>query len=325
MEVTVEPRAMQSTTFRLNTEDGVALFVHRWEPDVQPPKAVVQIAHGMSEHSARYARVAAELTAAGYAVYAHDHRGHGKTAAAPGDYGYFADNDGWARVVGDLQLVRERIAQDHPNTPLFILGHSMGSLIVRSYLMKHAAGLAGAVISGTSAGAPWLSAFGVWLSSRLRRVHGPRGHSRLIQMLTVGGYNHRFRPTRTDSDWLSRDAVEVDKFVSDPMCAFPFTVQGWNDVFGGIVELERPNALANIPKSLPIYLFSGERDPVGNETRGVRTLIDAMQRAGLTDVTYKFYPGGRHEMLNEENRAEVQRDLVAWLDAALARRASQAA
>ena len=316
---------MQSTTFRVTTEDGVALFVRRWEPDVQPPKAVVHISHGMAEHSGRYARVAGELTAAGYAVYAHDHRGHGETAVAPGDYGYFADSDGWMRVTNDLQLLRDRISADHPNVPLFMFGHSMGSMVLRTYLIRHAAGLAGAVISGTSAGAAWLAAAGEVVARGLRLVSGARGHSTLLTLLSFGDFNRRFKPTRTDFDWLSRDASEVDKYVADRKCGFPLTVQGWVDVYSGVLLIEADDALAHIPKDLPLYVFSGERDPVGGEMRGVRTFIDRLQKAGMTDVTYKFYPGGRHEMLNEENRVEVQRDLISWLDAALARRASRAA
>jgi alpha-beta hydrolase superfamily lysophospholipase len=325
MEVATEPAPMQSTTFRLTTADGVALFVRRWEPEVQPPKAVVHITHGMAEHSARYARVAAELTAAGYAVYAHDQRGHGETAVAPGDFGYFADHDGWTRLTDDLQLLRDRIATDHPNLPLFMLGHSMGSLVLRTYLIRHAAGLAGVIISGTSGGAAWLSAVGELLAKGLRTVHGARGHSDLLTFLTFGPFNMRFKPNRTDFDWLSRDASEVDKYVADRMCGFGFTVQGFVDLYSGVLLIEADDAVAHMPKDLPIYVYSGDQDPVGGQTRGVRTYIDRLQRAGMTDVTYKFYPGARHEMLNEENRAEVQRDLVAWLDAALARRTSRAA
>jgi alpha-beta hydrolase superfamily lysophospholipase len=325
MEVAIEPAAMQSTTFRLTTEDGVALLVRRWEPEVQPPKAVVHITHGMAEHSGRYARVAGELTAAGYAVYAHDQRGHGETAVAPGDCGYFADRDGWTKLTDDLQRIRDRITADHPNVPLFMFGHSMGSLVLRTYLIRRAGGLAGVVISGTSGGAAWLSAIGELLARGLRALHGARGHSQLLTFLTFGDFNRRFKPNRTDFDWLSRDPSEVDKYVADRMCGFPLTVQGWVDVYSGVLLIEADDAVAHMPKDLPIYVYSGEQDPVGGQVKGVRNYIERLQRAGMSDVTFKFYPGGRHEMLNEENRADVQRDLVTWLDAALARRASRAA
>lgn len=316
---------MQSTTFRLTADDGVTLFVRRWEPNAQPPKAVVHITHGMAEHSARYARVAAELTAAGYAVYCHDQRGHGETAVAPGDLGYFADHDGWTRITDDLQLLRDRIATDHPNVPLFMLGHSMGSLVLRTYLIRRSAGLAGAVISGTSGTAGWLAVVGELLASGLRALHGARAHSDLLTFLTFGSFNNTFKPNRTDFDWLSRDPDEVDKYVSDRLCGFPLTVQGWVDLYSGVLLIESDDAVAHMPKDLPVLVYSGEEDPVGGRTRGVRTYIDRLQRVGMSDVTHKFYPGGRHEMLNEVNRAEVQRDLVAWLDAALARRTSRAA
>jgi alpha-beta hydrolase superfamily lysophospholipase len=316
---------MRSTTFRLPTDDGVELFVNRWEPDAQSPKAVLVIAHGMVEHAARYARVAEALTAAGYVVYGHDHRGHGQSVRAPGDLGYFGDHDGWQRLVNDLHRVRERAAADYPNQPLFMLGHSMGSMVLRSYLAQHGAGLAGAVLSSTNGAVASASKAGL-LIARVERLRlGPRGRSKLLDKLAFGAHNRQFKPARTDFDWLSRDAAEVDKYVADPLCGFAITVQGWIDLLGGIVAIERPDTIGAIPHALPLYLFAGDRDPVGNNGRGVQWLIAALERAGVTDVTHRFYPGGRHEMLNEENRDEVQRDLIAWLDATLARHARSAA
>lgn len=313
-----EGGSMQSSELRLAVGDGVELFVRRWEP-ASPPKAVVQIAHGMAEHSARYAWTAEQLVAAGYAVYAHDHRGHGKTAHAPGDLGYFADHNGWLRVVDDLYSLRRRIEQDHPELPVFLFGHSMGSLMTQQYLFSHGDSIAGAVMSGTTGGA-LLGAIGGIGAALLERLRlGSRGRSAMLQKLTFGRYNQRFEPTRTGYDWLSRDAAEVDKYVADPLCGFDMTVQGWLDVFSGVLKVGRADNIQRVPAALPMYLFSGELDPVGGQTRDVRWLIDAYRKAGLRDVAYRFYPGGRHEMLNEVNRDEVVRDLVAWLDAALGR------
>jgi alpha-beta hydrolase superfamily lysophospholipase len=315
--------AARSDTFRLAVDDGVELFVYRWLP-AGAPRAVVQIAHGMAEHAGRYARVAAQLTLAGYAVYAADHRGHGRTALAPGDLGYFADDNGWLRAVDDLYALRRRIAEDHPVLPVFAFGHSMGSMMLQQYLFSHGDSIAGAVLSGAGGGRTLLALGGAALAWGERARLGPRGRSPLLQYMTFGDYNRAFRPTRTEFDWLSRDEAEVDKYVADPLCGFAFTVQGWLDVLRGILQIERADHLRRIPQWMPLYVFSGELDPVGDRGRGVRRLLDALRRAGLHDVAHRLYPGARHEMLNETNRDEVQRDLIAWLDGALERRGRQA-
>jgi alpha-beta hydrolase superfamily lysophospholipase len=308
---------MRETTFRLPAQ-GVELFVHRWEPPAAP-KAVVQIVHGMIEHGARYARTAAQLTAAGYAVYVHDHRGHGRTAHGPADLGYFADSDGWHLVAADIQLVRRRIEQDHPGLPLFVLGHSMGARATLQFLGAHGEGLTGAVLSGAGGNSAAGAVAGVLVGKGIRLLRGQRHRSKLLNFLVFGQYNKRFAPQRTDSDWLTRDTAEVDKYIADPLCGFEFTVQAWIDFLGGIIELERAEHLRRIPSRLPLYLFSGSLDPVGAETRGVLWLIDALRNAGVGQIEHRFYPDARHETLNETNRDEVHRDLIAWLDKTLAK------
>jgi alpha-beta hydrolase superfamily lysophospholipase len=316
---------MQSTTFRLSADDGVSQFVYRWEPEGHAPKAALLLAHGMAEHAARYARLAEELTQAGYVVYAGDHRGHGHTARSAAELGHFADEDGWNRAVQDLHRIRQRIEQEHPGVPLVVMGHSMGSMLVRSYLAQHGAGVAAAVLSGTN-GAASAGARVARLIARGERLRlGPRKSSPVLQMLCIKPYNLQFRPTRTENDWLSRDTVEVDKYTADPLCGFPLTVQAWIDVLGGIIDIERGETIARLPKALPFYVFAGQRDSVGANTRGVRWLLERLARAGVADVTHHFYADARHETLNETNRAEVTHDLIAWLDATLARSAGRAA
>lgn len=310
---------MQTRTFWLEVDDGAKLFVRCWEPDAGLPKAAVQIAHGMAEHSGRYARVAQRLTSAGYVVYANDHRGHGKTATKPEDLGFFAPHDGFRRAVRDMVALSERIAQEHPGLPLFLLGHSMGSLFTRAYLLSDASRLAGVVISGTSGQGSLLARLGIGLASLARWRVGARGVSKLLTLATTGPYNLAFRPNRTNADWLSRDTAEVDKYVADPLCGFDLTVQGWMDVYECLLAVERERDIARLPKDLPVYIFAGSLDPVGGDTPRGRWLIEAFKRAGMKDVTVRFYPEARHETLNELNRDDVERDLLAWLDGALAR------
>jgi len=301
---------MQASTFTLATSDGVSLFVYRWLPDA-PPKAIVQIAHGLAEHAARYAGVAAALGRAGYAVYADDHRGHGHTARTAGELGFFAKRDGWKKCVDDLWQLNRRIATDHRGLPIVLLGHSLGSFMTQYFICEHGEALAAAVLSGSNGKPPPIAPIGLLLA-RLERLRlGQRGRSPLMQALFFGEFNKPFAPARTPFDWLSRDTTEVDKYIADPLCGFESTVQLYIDMLQGLRETAKPARQAQIPKTLPIYIFNGSRDPVSNN---VDQLLDAYRAAGLMQVLHKVYSDGRHESLNEINRDVVIRDLIAWLD-----------
>ena len=300
------------TTFTIEAFDTTVLFVYRWLPE-RPAKAVVQIAHGWAEHAGRYARVADVLCREGYAVYANDHRGHGHTARTSAELGFLSERDGWTKCVGDLWQIHQHIAACHPGTPVVALGHSMGSFMIQQFISEHGDSLAGAVLSGSNGAPPWTVRVGLWLA-RLERLRvGPRGKSRLMKALVFGALNKPFEPARTPFDWLSRDAAEVDRYIADPLCGFESPVQFYIDLLGALPDLTKSGRLARIPKRLPIYVFGGTSDPVGTN---IDQLLEAYRAAGLEDVRHKFYPLGRHESLNEINREEVTRDLIAWLDAA---------
>lgn len=310
---------MSFETTRLATDDSASIAVYQWAlPSGVAPKAVVQLAHGMAEHARRYDHVAQTLRQAGYAVYASDHRGHGQTARSPEDLGFFAYTDGWQRVVDDLHRVNRHIEARHPEVPIVLLGHSMGSFLAQQYLFTHGSTLAAAVLSGTNSGGAALVRVALGLAHIERLRLGPRGRSKLLQAASFGDFNRRFKPARTEFDWLSRDPAEVDKYIADPLCGFSMTVQGWIDVFGGLLRIEEQASRERVPRDLPIYLFAGAEDPVGHAGKGVVGLFDAYRRAGVADVTHKLYAGGRHEMFNEINRDEVTGDLIAWLDQHLA-------
>ncbi|HEX6840569.1 MAG TPA: alpha/beta hydrolase [Stellaceae bacterium] len=308
---------MQRASLTLAAPDGVALFVHSWRPET-PVRGVVQIVHGMAEHGARYERLAAALIEAGYAVYAGDVRGHGQTARTAEDLGVFAARDGWGKCLDDIWQVNRRIAADHPNTPIVLLGHSMGSFLAQHLIGVYGDHLAGAVLSGTS-GKPSALAVAGRLIARLERLRrGPRGRSALLQSLAFDGFNKQFAPARTAFDWLSRDVGEVDKYIADPLCGFPVAIQLWIDVLDGLGAATSARHQARIPKRLPIYVISGSRDPVGGNTRSVVQLLAAYRHAGLDRVAHRFYVDARHELFNETNRDEVTRDLIAWLAAVAA-------
>jgi alpha-beta hydrolase superfamily lysophospholipase len=309
--------SMTFSITRLTRDDGTSLALYTWPAPSGPVKAVVQIAHGMSEHAARYDRSATALIRAGYAVYASDHRGHGKTAERPEDYGYFADHHGFQRVVDDLYLVNRHIAAQMPSVPRVLFGHSFGSFVTQNYLFTRGDTINAAVLSGTSSGvakSAKLQLLGAYFE---RWRIGSRNRSDVIQRFTFGEYNARFTPARTEFDWLSRDPAEVDKYIADPLCGFAISTQAWVDVIGGLIHIEDAKLQARVPKSLPIYIFGGEEDPVGHAGRGPRILAAGYERAGVSDVTLKLYPDGRHEMVNEINRDQVVTDLIAWLDAHL--------
>jgi alpha-beta hydrolase superfamily lysophospholipase len=302
---------MRSSTFTFAAADGFSLFVYRWLPD-KAPKAAVQLAHGLAEHSGRYARLAGALTRAGYAVYAADHRGHGRTARAPEDLGFFAEREGWRKCVDDLWHLHNRIAADHSGLPLLLIGHSMGSFMAQQFISEHGRGLAGAVLSG-SGGRPLRLTAAVRLLARMERLRlGGRGRSALINSLTFGAFNKPFEPARTPFDWLSRDHAEVDKFVADPLCGVPSSLQLSIDVLDALDDVTSVSRQSRIPKPLPIHIIAGTRDPVSAGTRTLSQLLAAYRAAGLERVTYRFYPGARHELFNETNRDEVTRDVIDW-------------
>jgi alpha-beta hydrolase superfamily lysophospholipase len=312
-----------TSTFTLTAPDGVDLFVYCWLPNGgqknDQPKAVVQIAHGLAEHAGRYARLAAALNSAGYAVYANDHRGHGRTVKSAGDLGFFAERDGWRKCVADLWQLNRRIAAIHPGLPIVLLGHSMGSTLAEQFMGDHGDALAGVVLSGANGKPTSLAKIGSAIARAERARLGARGKSKLVQSLTFDAFNKKFAPTRTAFDWLSRDPAEVDKYVADPLCGFSATVQLWFDLMEGWAAVSRAAHRNRVPKSLPLYLIAGGRDPVSGNTRQLEPWMTEYRAAGLVNMTHKFYPEARHELFNETNRDEVTGDLVRWLEQVVAR------
>ena len=310
---------MRTASYKLTADDDYALHVHRWLPDGEP-KAVVQLAHGLGEHAGRYARFAQALTDAGYAVHANDHRGHGLTAPSPGDLGFFAEQNGWRRVVDDMALLRKRIATDHPGLPVAIFGHSMGSFLTQWTIAERGADYVGAVLCGSNGAPPPIATLGKFIARFERWRLGPRGRSSLLLRLSFADFNRRFRPNRTDADWLSRDPAEVDAYIADPLCGFVPTGQLWIDLIGGVGRQTDPALVGRIPKDLPMFVIAGAADPVSDGAKGLPSLLAAYRDAGLSKVTHRFYDDARHELLNETNKDQVTADVLAWLRTAIGHR-----
>ncbi|UVJ45289.1 lysophospholipase [Pseudomonas sp. LS1212] len=305
---------MNHDAFWLPASDHCSLYVYQWLPS-GPPKAVVLLAHGMAEHAARYHRLGEALSAAGYALYAHDQRGHGRTAEL-GTLGLYAKNKGWCKVVDDLGLMSQYIGQQQPGTALFLFGHSMGSYIAQAYLLHHSASLQGAILSGSNFQPVALYRSASLIARFERWRQGPNGRSALIEWLSFGSFNKAFKPTRTAFDWLSRDPDEVDKYANDPLCGFRCTNQLWLDLLAGLQQISKPANLAQVDPNLPLLIIGGECDPV-SEGKRLKNLSDAFRRAGNQHLQLKLYAQARHELLNETNREEVTRDVIDWLDQAL--------
>jgi alpha-beta hydrolase superfamily lysophospholipase len=310
---------MKSAHFSFIASDGKAIYVRNWLPSGDP-KAIVLVAHGMAEHGARYERFAEALTAKGFVVFAPDHRGHGKTAATEAELGYFGDKDGFARVVEDLHELALEAQKRFSGLSLFLFGHSMGSFLSQGYISLYGDGLSGCILSGTSGPMPGvMSAGGKLIAALGCAFKGPHAPAPLATKMSFGSYNDAFKPNRTEFDWLSSDNAEVDKYVADPLCGFVCSYEFYRDLLKGLGHFQSKEAMAKIPKKLPIYLVSGALDPVGGATGSVTALAQTYRGLGIADVEDKLYAGDHHEILNETNRDEVTADILAWIDKRQAR------
>lgn len=305
---------MEEYTFTFGNDTDHDVFVYRWSPaDPQVPlRGVLQIAHGMAETAKRYKRLARVLTARGFAVYANDHRGHGRTAGSPEELGWPGKN-GFAGMAEDLIRLGGLIRREHPELPLFLLGHSMGSFLTQKAMYSGHEAYTGFILSGTN-GPRALLGFGKSLARAQALLQGDKHPSMLMNTLSFGGFNRGFLPARTPFDWLSRDEAEVDKYIQDPQCGFLCSAGFFRGLFELLQEIHRPERIQYIPRRKPVYIFGGDRDPVGLNGVGVQRLIELYARLGLQDVEVKLYPGGRHEMLNEINRDEVMANVADWLE-----------
>jgi len=304
---------MKSENFRLKS-NGKPIFAYKWSPeDLTEAEGVVQISHGMAEHGERYEEFAEHLVDSNYIVYANDHRGHGKTAEDVNGLGHFADENGWSLVVDDMHNLTNKIIEDHPELPIFLFGHSMGSLLSRDFISKYENELEGTILSGTS-GDPGAMSNILITIAKIKSFFGSKdSECKFLNNLIFGQYNDNFKPTRTDFDWLTRDESEVNQYIEDPYCGNPGSAQFFIDLFTGLKRVSRMENAKRIPKDLPILLISGENDPVGDFGDGVMETHNLLTKAGVKDVSYKLYKEARHEILNEINKDEVVRYIIDWL------------
>jgi len=299
--------------FRYPSRDGVTeIHAVEWVPEGEI-KAVLQICHGMTEHILRYEEFARYLNERGICVVGHDHLGHGESVQGEEYYGYFHEKKGNQYVIGDIQRLREIINRKYPSAPYFMLGHSMGSFLLRQYLTMYANGLKGAIIMGTGYhGMPTL-VMGQLLCRIFAVFKGWKYRSEFINNLSFGGYNKRFQDAADGSDWLSANPENCKRYKEDPLCGFVFTVNGYYQMFEGMKVLARKDSVERVPKNLPVFFVAGSDDPVGDFGKAVHRVYCKYLAAGVRDVQLKLYKGDRHEILNEADRQQVYADLYTWI------------
>lgn len=303
---------MKRDFYYLSKNKKTNIHAIEWLPG-GTPRAVLQICHGMVEYIGRYDEFARFLTEKGYYVVGQDHLGHGESVQAEEDHGFFHEKEGNAHIIGDIRSLYKKTKQKYPDCPYFLLGHSMGSFLVRQYIQSYREGLTGTIIMGTGHQPYPLLVMGKAMCKLIKRLKGDHYRSALINGMALGSYNRHFQPARTSVDWISKDEAIVDSYVKDPWCTFVFMVNGYYNLFTGMQTLTKKN-LRHVPKELPLLFVSGEQDPVGNFGKGVEKVFENYRLCGIKDLSLKLYKEDRHEILNETDREVVYRDLYEWIE-----------
>ena len=301
---------MKKIDYELPVSEGYVLKGHIWEAD--EAKAVVMLCHGMAEHIERYDDFANFLANNHYTVVGYDQRGHGATAGSVENLGYMSDDDNFVALVEDLHKTNEMVKEKYPNMKVFLLGHSMGSFVSQRYIQLYGDSIDGVVLSGSALNKGLLFKVGYKLAKHICKKHGRKYHSELMNNMSFGSYNKKFKPNRTEYDWLSQNEENVDKYIADEYCGTLFTVSFFMDMIH--LFLVMGDDFNKVPVDLPIYIMSGDHDPVGSMGKAVKKLYEVYKQNNVKDVEMILYPNGRHEMLNEINKEEVYNNVLAWFN-----------
>lgn len=308
---------MITSNFTFLSNDGkTAVHAVKWTPDSGEYKAILQISHGMVEFIERYIPFAEFLSTKGYMIVGHDHIGHGQSVASQEDWGYFCEENPSDIVIEDMHKLRSLIQEDNPAVPYFMLGHSMGSFMLRKYLAVHNDNLRGAIIMGTGFIPENMTKLALKLTSVVEKFRGSKHRSKLIQSLAFGADYKGFDMTgaKPEDSWLTKDVEIVKAYYNEPRCTYMFTVNGYKGLFEAVNFSCNPENAARIPKKLPLFIVSGAQDPVGGLGKGVKDVYDMYKDTGMYDLTYKLYENDRHEILNETDKQIVFEDLLAWMN-----------
>lgn len=299
--------------FTFDSRDGQSkIHAIRWVPEGKAI-GILQIAHGMAEYIDRYDEVACFFAERGFVVTGEDHLGHGKSVSEGGTYGYFCKQDPATVAVRDIHRLKKITQEKYPGLPYIILGHSMGSFMLRNYLFRYGSGIQGAVICGTGYVPQPLIVSGLMIAKVQGFLLGDKHVSKLLDKIAFGTYGKRIKNPKTGYDWLAANEETVDKYMKDPMCGFIFTVNGFKTLFTLIARTNHAENLQKMPKELPVLFLSGEEDPVGDYGKGVTKAYGDFEKADMKRIGMKFYAGSRHEIFNEKNREEVCKELYSWI------------
>lgn len=282
-------------------------------PDAEP-RAIVQIIHGIAEYIDRYDEFMSFLADNGIIAVGTDHLGHGKSIESDEQTGFFAYDNGWDYVVRDEEVLRLAMHENYPELPIIVFGHSMGSFMARTLLIRYPDAFNAAIISGTGNQGAALVNGGLFMGNLVTGLKGAHHYSKFLNNLAFGSYNKIYDNPKTEYDWLSRDEASVQKYIDDPLCGFIPSCSLFRDMMTGVKFITNKKNLTAMNKDMPVYFMSGDMDPVGECGKGVQKAYNNFLEAGMKDVSIKLYPGGRHEMLNEINKDEVYTDILAWLD-----------
>lgn len=282
-------------------------------PDAEP-RAIVQIIHGIAEYIDRYDEFMSFLADNGIIAVGTDHLGHGKSIESEEQTGFFAYDNGWDYVVRDEEVLRLAMHENYPELPIIVFGHSMGSFMTRTLLIRYPDAFNAAIISGTGNQGAALVNGGLFMGNLVTGLRGAHHYSKFLNNLAFGSYNKIYENSKTEYDWLSRDEANVQKYIDDPLCGFIPSCSLFRDMMTGVKFITNKKNLTAMNKNMPVYFMSGDMDPVGECGKGVQKAYNNFLEVGMKDVSIKLYPGGRHEMLNEINKDEVYADILAWLN-----------
>ena len=297
----------------LSTDNKTDIYVREFVPDGEI-KGVVQIAHGVAEYAARYDDFMSFLAENGYVAAANDHLGHGKSVASEGSRGFFTRENGWDAVVGDMKKLHDLLKERFPDKKMFLFGHSMGSFLSRTYIIKYPKDKDAAIICGTGQQPGIIVKIGGYMANRECKKNGADKPSPKLEKMAFGGYNKQIKNLRTHFDWLSRNKENVDRYVADPLCGGTSSAGLFRDMMHGLAYNSSKKNIAKMNKDLPIYLIAGAKDPVGSYGKGVQKVFNLYKAAGIKDVSMTLYPDDRHEILNEDDRETVYLDILGWME-----------
>ena len=298
--------------FTFIDSDNKKINVYKWSPKGQAI-GIIQLSHGMTENILRYDEFANYLNDNGFIVYGHDHRGHGLTAETKSDLGYLRDDEGFEWLVQDLYELIKKSKAENEGLPIYLFGHSMGSFVSQRFIELHGNEIDGVILSGSNGEPIKAVRLGIYVARLEMKKYGKRHTSKVLDKMSFGGFNNNFKPNRTPYDWLCSVDSEVDKYIENEYCGFIPTSSFFYELFSGLKRIHKDENFKCIPKDLPVYLISGDKDPVGLFGKGIINMYDKLKKYGIKDIEYKLYKDKRHEILNEDNKAEVMDDVLSWV------------